>query len=236
MKPLIIANWKANKTLNEAAEWAEKTLEKLSSFKNTQVVVCGSFVTLTTLKENFSSADIKIGAQNVSHLGPGAFTGEVTAEMLEGIVDYCIVGHSERKKHFAETEEVIARKVELLLGKNITPVLCVADLQQMDNYLSQSETIKTQAEKIIFVYEPPGAISGGGDYKPETPESAEENARLIKEKVGSDATTIYGGSVNPDNIKSFLAQQNIAGALPGQASLDPDTFLNLISAANEAVV
>lgn len=236
MKPLIVANWKANKTIVETSDWVEKTKDRLEKLNKIQFVVCGSFVTLPTLNNLLAGSSIKVGAQNVSHLGAGAYTGEVTAEMLQGLVEYCIVGHSERKKYFAETPEMIAKKVEFLLGKNIIPVLCIADSLQLDSYLTQSALIKDQAEKIVFVYEPPSAISGGGDFHPETPETADENCKLIKEKIGKEVLTIYGGSVNPDNIKRFLTKPNINGALPGQASLDPEIFVNSASIASEAVV
>lgn len=236
MKPIIVANWKANKTLAETAQWVEKTKAKLQSLSKIQVVVCGPFVVLPSLHNLFTNSSIKVGAQNVSHLGSGAFTGEVTVEMLEDLVEYCIVGHSERKKYFAETPEMIMKKVEILVGKNIIPVLCIADLNQLDAYLLQSKILVDQAEKIIFVFEPPSAISGGGDYHPETPETADTTCQKMKEKIGKDIATIYGGSVNPDNIVGFLSKKNIHGALPGQASLDPDIFVKLISQANEAVV
>ena len=128
------------------------------------------------------------------------------------------------------------KKVEKLLEQNITPVLCIANLVQFDSFLTKAEVIKNQAEKIVFVYEPPNAISGGGDYRPETPERVDEKCWSIKEKIGKEILTIYGGSVNPENIKEFLSQPNIHGALPGQASLDPETFVRLVSAAGEAVV
>lgn len=236
MKPLIIANWKANKTIKQAEEWLSKTKNKLNGLDKVQVVLCGSFITLPSLSQSLAGSNIKVGAQNVSHLGPGAFTGEVTAEMLSEIVEYCLVGHSERKKYFDESDEMVIKKVDLLLANGITPLLCVADLEQLDLYLSKSAQIKDQASKIIFIYEPPRAISGGADYHPETPQVAQQNCSAFREKVGQEITTIYGGSTNPDNIRSFLSQPNIHGVLPGQASLDPDTFVDLVSVASEAVI
>ncbi len=236
MKPLIVANWKANKTISEATSWVEKTKAPLGSLEKIQVVVCGSFVTLPLLNNLFSGTSVKVGAQTVSHLGQGAFTGEVTAEMLQGLVEYCIVGHSERKKYFAETDQMIVKKVEFLLEKKIIPVLCTANQEQLESYLKESLAIREKAEEIIFVYEPPSAISGGGDYHPETPEAADQVCKSIKEKIGREVVTIYGGSVNPENIKSFLSMPEIHGALPGQASLEEETFVRLVSVASEAVI
>ena len=236
MKPLIIANWKANKTISEASSWIEKTKAPLSSLEKVQVVVCGSFVTLPLLNNLFSGTTIKVGAQNVSHLGQGAFTGEVSAEMLQGLVEYCIVGHSERRKYFAETDQMIVKKVEFLLEKKIIPVLCAANLEQLESYLKESVVIREKAEEIVFVYEPPSAISGGGDYHPETPETADQVCKNFKEQLGKEVVTIYGGSVNPENSKNFLSMTNIHGALPGQASLEEQTFVRLVSGASEAVI
>ena len=235
MKKLIIANWKANKNILEASLWVEEIKKELSEMANVQAVVCGSFTNLPTLHNLLSETHLKVGAQNVSHLGSGAFTGEVSVEMLPGLVDYCLVGHSERKKYFAETIEQSAKKVELLISKNIIPVLCVADVQELKTYLSASEEIKNHAEKIIFVYEPPAAISGGKDYHPESPEKANQVCGEFKEILG-EVVTLYGGSVNPDNIKSFLSQTNIDGALPGQASLKSESFISLLRIAGEAMV
>lgn len=236
MKPVILANWKSNKTITETVTWVEKTKAKLETLNKIQVVVCGSFITLPSLTTLLSGSPVKVGAQNVSHLGLGAYTGEIAGEMLEGLVDYCIVGHSERKKYFGETPEMIIRKTQVLVEKNIVPVLCISDLGQLDDYLKQGPTISDQAEKIIFVYEPPGAISGGGNYHPVTPEEANSVCQQIKEKLDKDIVTIYGGSVNPDNIKEFLSQENVQGALPGQSSLDPDKFVSLVELASEAVI
>jgi triosephosphate isomerase len=236
MKPIIVANWKANKSLAEVSSWVEASKDKLNSLTNTQVVVCGPYTALSALNNLLTETSLKVGAQNVSHFSSGAYTGEITAEMLEGLAEYCIVGHSERKKYFGESEEIIVQKVERLLSKNIIPVLCIADIKQLETYLRLGQAIQNQAEKIIFVYEPPGAISGGGAYKPETPETAEQVCKEIITKIGNPVVTIYGGSVNPDNISSFLGQPSIHGALPGQASLEPETFIKLVSAANTAVV
>ena len=170
-----------------------------------------------------------MGAQDVSKFKKGAYTGEITAEMLDGLVEYCIIGHSERRKHFGETDDDVIEKVKNLLEYSITPILCVSNLDQLDSYLERGEIVVDSAEKIIFVYEPPDAISGGGAYKPNSLEDANEKAGNIGEKIGKKVTTLYGGSINPDNAPSFFSKENIDGGLIGQASTDPKTFLEIIN-------
>ena len=150
-------------------------------------------------------------------------------EMLNGLVSYCIVGHAERRKYFGESYDDVILKVQLLLEHRITPVLCVSDLDQLDSYVQRGKAIIDSAEKIVFVYEPPSAISGGGDYKPEDPNVADENAKKIAEKMLNSKAVLYGGSLNPENVTDFLSQKNIAGGLPGKASTDADDFLKLLN-------
>lgn len=233
MKPLIIANWKANKTIVEANSWTQAVKNDLEKCFNVQVVVCGSFITLPTLETLFRDSSVKVGAQNVSKFPAGAFTGEVTGEMLSGLVEYCIVGHSERQKYFGENPKEVVQKIQNLLATQITPILCITSPIQLETYLGLAKEIEDQKEKIIFVYEPPSAISGGGDFHPETSEVANANCQAISEKLGGKVLTIYGGSVNPENIQGFLKQPFIHGALPGQASLKAERFLQLVKVVNE---
>lgn len=229
MKPIIVANWKANKTAAEAKSWTEIIKPNLNISKG-EVVIGANYVVLPVLKELFKETPLKLAAQNASNFEQGAYTGEVTAKMLKGIVEYCIVGHSERRKYFGEDEAQIAAKVDLLLKEEITPVLCISDINQMDSYLKISSLFKEQADKIIFVYEPPGAISGGGVLHPESPESANQNAKQIEEKVGQEINVLYGGSVSEKDAGAFLAQEKISGCLVGKTSLDPQAFSQLVKA------
>jgi len=226
MKPIIIANWKANKTLEEIKTWVEKTKPILSKQNNAEIIICPSFTSIGLLNSSFKGTNVKTAGQTVSHFEQGAYTGEVTASMLQGVVEYCIAGHSERKRFFNETEEDVLRKIETLLAAKIKPIFCIAGLKQLDNYLAKN--IKLYGNKdIIFVYEPPEAISVAGKYRAQSPEEADVEAGKFAEKVGSDVV-IYGGSVNPDNIAAFLSTKHIKGALIGNASLNPDTFLKLV--------
>ena len=227
---LVVGNWKATKTIKETIEWVNLVKNGFDKNKNIKIVICPPFTSLHTFKSLVLDAPyFKIGAQDVSKFKKGAYTGEVTAAMLEGLVDYAIVGHSERRKYFGEGDDDVIRKVENLLEFSITPILCVSDIKQLDSYLERGKKIIEEAEKIIFVYEPPSAISGGGDYRPESPKVANENAKKIIQKIGKDVTLLYGGSINPENISEFFSQEKINGGLVGQASTNPTTFLKLIS-------
>lgn len=231
MKPLIVANWKANKTIQETTEWVSQAKLELESIKDVEVVICPSFTSIPTLNQLLAGSSIKIGAQNVSDHPSGAFTGEVSAELLSGLASYCIVGHSERRRLYNEKESDSSEKINRLLEFKITPILCVSDISQMNQYLDVSPTFQENSDKIIFVYEPPSAISGGGNYRPETPEEADQNAKKIGEKLGKKVATLYGGSVSETTVASFLAKENINGVLVGKASLEPKSFIELTRAS-----
>lgn len=236
MKPIIVANWKATKNIAETIDWVTNVKNEATNLQNVELVVCPSFTSIPAFVQMAVGSNLKAGAQDVSTHPPGAFTGEVTAAMLKGLVSYCIVGHSERRRYYNEKEEQTAEKLEQLLEVGITPVLCISDLGQMDNYLQSSPDFKTHADKIIFVYEPPDAISGGGDFHPETPEEANLNASQISGKIGKKVVTLYGGSVSQESIEILLKQENINGVLVGKASLEPKTFIQLVRIASQTVV
>lgn len=206
MKKLFIAgNWKSNKTIEEAKEW-------LNQFTTTNpVVLCVPFTLLGVLK----SEKLSLGAQDVSPFGDGAYTGEVNARQIKELADWVIIGHSERRKYFSETDQMLQKKAEQAKNAGLKIIYCVPD-------------DKTAIPSVdVVAYEPVWAIGTG---ESDTPENADEICRKIKEKAGN-AIVIYGGSVTDQNVRSFVEKPNIDGVLPGGASLDPKIFARLIASA-----
>lgn len=232
---ILVANWKANKNFKQAVFWIEQVATELPKLRQ-EIILCPPTVFLIPLAEKIRDMNlgklIKLGSQDVSHFPPGSYTGEMTVEQLAGVVSFSIVGHSERRKYFFETEKDVIEKIKLLLNSKIKPVLCVSDLSSLDSYLNDGDAVVIEnSAKIIFVYEPPAAISGGGPYHPESPADAERQAVKIKEKISKPIKVIYGGSINPDNARSFFSRKEIDGGLIGQASLDPQDFIEVAKAA-----
>ena len=221
-KLFIIANWKSNKTIEEAEKWfhdfSEKLLSESPDLSNKEIIVCPSFTLLehsqycsTNLK-----LPIKIGAQNISPYDGGAYTGEVNGEQIKEIAEYVIIGHSERRQNLSENNEMIKPKVLMAKKYNLTPIFCI-----------QNEETEVPAEINIIAYEPPTAIGTGN---PDTPENAQRVAGIVKEKTRVQ-NILYGGSVTSSNVKTFTDMPNIDGLLVGGASLDPLEFLEIIKNA-----
>ena len=244
--PFIAGNWKMYKTVAEAKAFAAE-FKKLYHDTDVKAAICAPFPQLAALVEVFRGTGIGVGAQNVHFEKEGAFTGEVSVPMLEEIgVDYCIVGHSERRQYFVETDESVNRKLKALLETKIIPILCVGeDLQQREAKKAVTvvssqikedfkEIRREDAAKIVVAYEPIWAIGTG---KTATPEQAGEMCSLIRETLielydeeTADQIIIqYGGSVKPENASQILNMEEIDGALVGGASLDPLKFIEIVN-------
>jgi triosephosphate isomerase len=220
-KVLIVANLKSYKNENEAKNWLEafKKIKELNlDLSQKEVIVCPSFTQLFSFFSYFSSnnIDIKIGAQNVSPFDEGAFTGEVNAKQIKDFAEYVLIGHSERRTNFGESEDMIAKKVEVSLKYGLNPILLIQ---------GHENTIPQQVN--IVAYEPVSAIGTGN---PDTPENADAVGSLIKSKI-RDGQFLYGGSVTSVNVKSFTTKTNIDGVLVGGASLDAEEFIRIIQNA-----
>ncbi len=243
--PFIAGNWKMFKTKAEAIAFAEEFRE-LYKDTDVQTAICAPFTNLEALKEAFAGTEIKVGAQNVHFADEGAFTGEISVSMLEEIgVDFCIVGHSERRQYFGETDETVNKKLKKLFEGPIRPILCVGEsLEERDAdkaFDVVGGQIKADLEgidaadvkKLVIAYEPIWAIGTG---RTATPDQAEEMCAFIRktlieiygEEVSDEVIIQYGGSVKPANATEIMNMDEIDGALVGGASLKPVDFMEII--------
>lgn len=212
----IIANWKSNKTIAEALDWISEVGPKLPRKDYLRVVVCPTFSSLSEVKQAVTVGNfpLLVGSQDLSPYDVGAYTGEESASLLKELVSLAILGHSERRENFKESDEMVAKKAEQALANGIIPLLCV-----------QSSDTPVPSDCKLIAYEPIFAIGTGN---PDTPENANDVATLLREKYGMDLEMLYGGGVTSENIKYFISQKNISGVLIGKASLDALEFIRMV--------
>lgn len=244
-KPLIVGNWKMNKTVDETVDFIKKLAGEITNC-NAEVYLAVPFTSITEAKKASEKTKIIIGAQNMNDASKGAFTGEISAVMLlDAGAEFVILGHSERRMFFGETDDFINKKLIRAVQDDIAPILCIGEsLEQRENG-KMKEVLKnqlTQALKkvskedikdIKIAYEPIWAIGTG---KTATAKQAEEVHKFIRtilqdlfgKKNAADIYILYGGSVKENNIKSLLKEKNIDGVLVGKASLEVDSFENMI--------
>lgn len=220
-KLFIIANWKSNKTTNEAYQWITEFESKINPGNNSdkEVIICPSFISLPSLKAYILQKDLpyKLGAQDISPFTKGAHTGEVNAEQIAETGEYALIGHSERRKELGENDFLIQDKVARAIEAALVPILCV---QGVDTPIPQGVP--------IVAYEPIFAIGTGN---PDTPEDAENVASEIKKSNPFVEFVLYGGSVTPEDVKSFTSLPSVNGVLVGGASLDVEKFVQIIENA-----
>lgn len=245
-KAIIAGNWKMNKTVDEAVKMIEE-LKPLVKDATCDVVVCPTFVCLDAVKKAVEGSNIKVAAQNMHFEENGAFTGEVAPGMLEAMgIDYVVLGHSERREYFNETDEALNKKVKAAFAHNLTPILCCGEtLEQREAGVTNdfiacqikvdmAGLTNEQAAKVVIAYEPIWAIGTG---KTATKEQANETISAIRKVVEgmygkevADAVRIqYGGSVKPNTIKDQMAMSDIDGALVGGASLAAADFSAIVN-------
>ena len=245
-KHIVAGNWKMNCTFDEADELINGIMEKLENTelpRETQLIVCPPFPYLEMTSDYANDSYFMVGAQNVSDQEKGAYTGEVSAEMLESMeIDYCIVGHYERRGYYGETDKIVAAKVDQLLKHGLKPIVCVGEVLEEREAGKQLDVVKRQVEEglfhltaeqmkeVVIAYEPVWAIGTG---KTATPEQAQEIHAHIRsllttkygKELSDEISILYGGSCKPSNAKELFACPDIDGGLIGGASLKADDFV-----------
>lgn len=247
---VIAGNWKMNKTNDEAVKMLTELKELVKDIKDVKVVIGAPFTALSDAVKAVAGSNVEIAAENVYPKASGAYTGEVSPVMLEAIgVKYVIIGHSERREYFHESNEFINEKVKAVLAHNMTPILCIGEKLEDREAGRTAEVNEKQireglagitaeeAKKIIVAYEPVWAIGTG---KTATPEMAQETHKEIREvlrdmfgTVADEMVIQYGGSMKPENAKELLAQADIDGGLIGGASLEAPSFAKIVMAATK---
>ena len=251
MKTYIVGNWKMNFTVGEASIYLHKILKKIPNYRDVEVVVAPSMVALQSLSLQVDRRKMKLAAQNAFYRDYGAYTGEVSFEQLRGIVDYCIVGHSERRHIFGETDKTIQKKVEAAVRNRITPILCVGETESERAFGETADIIRDQVigglsdvseediDKVMIAYEPVWAISSTKGSRIASPIDVAEVVKLIRgnlkelygEKNAEQIPILFGGSVNPSNAGGYLTAPGINGLLIGGASLILSEFADIIDVA-----
>jgi len=244
--PYIAANWKMNKTVAEAAEFVDALLPRIAATQS-DVVICPPFTALTAVVERRYGTAVKVAAQNMHEEDSGAFTGEVSAPMLVELdVEAVVLGHSERRQYFGETDEALARKVPKALAAGLEPILCVGESEQARDDRETEAVLERQLQadlaavesgdiaRVVIAYEPIWAIGTG---RTASPEQAQEACAFIRDVVrmrgaaADEVRILYGGSVKPANAAELLALPDVDGALVGGAALVAEDFAMIVDAA-----
>ena len=252
-KKIVAANWKMNMTQAESARFVESMLLDLGEIIDVEVVIVPPFTAIAKVMEALGKAqnNIKVGAQNMYWEKSGAFTGEISAALLRDLfVHYVVLGHSERRTLFGETDEIVNRKVRAAFDATLRPIVCIGEtLDQRDKgnvekilSIQLRGSLKDLSEKelqeTVIAYEPVWAIGTGRNATPDQAQEAHAFIRHILHEMANDATAErvriqYGGSVKPENARELMSQPDIDGALVGGASLDPRSFVQIVKAARD---
>jgi triosephosphate isomerase len=248
-KKIIAGNWKMNKLVGEAAELASAVKQGCGTQADVEVVLCPTFTALKTVSDVIAGSSIKLGAQNMHWEKDGAFTGEISAGMLRDLnCQFVILGHSERRQFFSETDATVNRKVMAALAANLTPIVCVGELLEQREANQTEEVVTAQVIKslagldetgfrrTVLAYEPVWAIGTGRTASPAQAQEVHALIRKVLAKMcnpgAAQAVRIqYGGSMKPSNAKELLSQPDIDGGLIGGAALDAKSFMEIVNAA-----
>ena len=248
-KPMVAGNWKMNKGLYETRDLIREMVPVLRQVEGVDVVICPPFVGLGVAQREVEGSVIKIGAQNLHWEESGAFTGEISAGMLKELVEFVILGHSERRAMFGETDETVNKKVKAALAHGLQPIVCVGETLEENQGGITADVVgrqvradlagldAQQAERIVIAYEPVWAIGTGLAATPEGANAVHRDVirpilrELFGTEVGDGLRILYGGSVNPGNAAELFGQSDIDGGLIGGASLKAESFIALVRAA-----
>ncbi len=250
-KKLIAGNWKMNLDTHKASILVHRLEENIETHKDVEVVICPSHMMLQPLNLQINKRKMRLGAQDAFYEDEGAYTGEVSAAMLSGIVDYCIVGHSERRHIFGETDDEIGRKLAAVVRNKLKPILCVGETSAdrsggetkqvlHDQIMADLRNLTArEVQDLAIAYEPVWAIGTGDFAKPDQVKEAVDFIRhnvreLYGQKAEKGLRVLYGGSVKPDNAKSYIGIDGVDGLLVGGASLNYKQFSKIVNSAHEA--
>ncbi len=243
-KAMLAGNWKMFKSADEASAFAAEFKDLCGAVEDRDVLICPPYIYIDRIVQAFEGTNIKVGGQDLFWEEEGAYTACVSGSMLKGIgAEYVIVGHSERRQYFGETDETVNRRTKAALKNNLIPVVCVGETEAEFDAGKTLEVIETQtrgglqgledASQILIAYEPVWAIGTGKTATPEIAQDVHAKIRAILadmfgEEVAGKIRILYGGSVKPDNVDDLMAKEDIDGALVGGASLDPKSFERIV--------
>jgi triosephosphate isomerase len=246
-KKIVAGNWKMNKSIAEAVVLAQGIKLDLGDFRDVDVVVCPPFTALKAVSDEITSTSIKLGGQNMHFEQDGAYTGEISAAMLRDVYcHYVILGHSERRTYFGETDTIVNKKTKAALAATLIPIVCVGETLEQRQSGSTFDVLRTQVsgsldglgddlKKVVVAYEPVWAIGTGETASPEQAQEAHQYIRSVIESISNSDTaqTVriqYGGSVKPGNAAELFSMPDIDGGLIGGASLEARSFVEIIRA------
>ena len=253
MKTYIVGNWKMNLTVGESSIYLQKLLKRIKPAKGIEIAVAPSVIALQPLRMQLDKikSKVKLAVQNFYQKEYGAYTGEVSVTQLHGLADYAIIGHSERRYIFGETNKDLRQKVAAAIRNNITPILCIGETENEKNFGETVDVIKDQlngglseidaedVKKVIIAYEPVWAISSNKGARPAAPDDVANSIKVIRDElkaiygaeIAEEVPVLYGGSVNPNNAGAYLTIPGVNGLLIGGSSLISDHFIDIIEIA-----